>query len=152
MKFILQVFTGAWHAAHDSAEAIIRKIGDVSSRIPVDRVIIGWNTDPSVYREVGAFLRGSGIRMFLWLPVFSEVSGIAEPDEALDLFGRKIITPIRQEGEDFVFGCCSSRRNLQIAEGIYEKYFSGCGFDGVFLDKIRTQSFVSGVPGVLSCG
>ena len=40
----------------------------------------------------------------------------------------------------------------RIVRDIYERYFSACGFDGVFLDKIRGQSFVSGVSGVLSCG
>ena len=35
---------------------------------------------------------------------------------------------------------------------IYDGHFADCGFDGVFLDRIRTQSFVSGVSGVLSCG
>ena len=35
---------------------------------------------------------------------------------------------------------------------IYDRLFSDCGFDGVFLDRIRTQSFVGGVSGVLSCG
>ena len=35
---------------------------------------------------------------------------------------------------------------------MFEKQFSGCGFDGVFLDRIRSQSFEAGVSGVLSCG
>ena len=35
---------------------------------------------------------------------------------------------------------------------LYDSLFSDCGFDGVFLDRIRTQSFVSGVGGVLNCG
>ncbi len=152
MKYILQVFTGPWNGRHDRTDEIIRRIGEISSRVSVDKVIIGWNTDESVYRDVGAFLHASGMKMLLWLPVFSEVSGISEPDEALDVFGRPVITPIRQEGEDFVFGCPSSRRNIAIVRDIYEKFFAGCGFDGVFLDKIRSQSFVSGVPGVLSCG
>jgi hypothetical protein len=39
-----------------------------------------------------------------------------------------------------------------VAHAIYDDNFQDCGFDGVFLDRIRTQSFVSGVSGVLSCG
>ena len=152
MKYILQIFTGPWHAANAGAEEIVRKIEEISSRISVGQVIIGWNADPALYRKVGDFLRRRGIKMLLWLPVFSEVSGIAEPDASMDVFGNRIITPIRQEGEDFQFGCPSSRRNIQIVQDIYEKHFSGCGFDGVFLDKIRGQSFVAGVSGVLSCG
>ena len=152
MKYILQIFTGSWNEPHDRPEEMIRKIGEVSSRIPVDQVIIGWNTDPEVYREVGAFLHASAIRMLLWLPVFSETGKIREPDRAADLFGKPVVPPDRQEGEGFVFSCPSSRRNLQTVREIYQQVFSGCGFDGVFLDRIRSQSFLAGVSGVLSCG
>lgn len=152
MGYILQICTGAWSASNYATEDIIQRIGTISSRIPVDRVIIGWSTDASLYREVGSFLHGKGIQMILWLPCFSEISGIAQPDETLDVFGNKIVVPLAQPGEDFVFCCPSSAHNIQIVESLYEDYFSGCGFDGVFLDKIRGQSFVAGVPGVLSCG
>ena len=152
MKYILQIFTGSWHSAKPEAGDIVQKIGAICTRIPVDQVIIGWNTDPMLYKEVGSFLHRRGIGMLLWLPVFSEVSAVAQPDGAVDLFGQPVVPAIRQEGEDFLFGCPSSPRNLQIVKDVYETYFSGCGFDGVFLDKIRTQSFVAGVSGVLSCG
>ena len=152
MKYILQIFTGAWHAEKPEAGEIVQKIGAVSARIPVDQVIIGWNTDPNLYREIGSFLHRRGIKMLLWLPVFSEVSAVARPDGALDLFGQPVVPAVQQEGEDFLFGCPSSPRNLQIVKDVYETYFSACGFDGVFLDKIRSQSFVAGVSGVLSCG
>ena len=152
MKYILQIYTGSWHAVHDRTEDIIRRIGEISSRIPVSKVIIGWNTDPSIYKETGAFLRGKGIQMLLWLPVFSEVNREAETDGTLDIFGKKILPPATAEEEGFVFGCPSSGRNRRAVREMSEKYFSGCGFDGVFLDRIRSQSFLAGVSGVLSCG
>jgi len=152
MNYILQICTGAWDAPNYTAQTIIERIRVISSKIPVDRVIIGWSTDAGLYKEVGSFLHKQGIRMMLWLPCLSEISGIAQPDETRDVFGNEIITPLKQPGEDFVFCCPSSSRNIKIVESLYEQYFSDCGFDGVFLDKIRGQSFVSGVPGVLSCG
>ena len=152
MKYILQVFTGPWSAADEKAEAIIEKIGGIASRLPVDKVIIGWSANASLYKNVGAFLRGAGIKMLLWLPVFSEIKAVSQPDEARDIFGRPIAAPALQPGEDFDFACPSSSRNARIVMDIYERYFADCGFDGVFLDKIRTQSFLAGVPGVLSCG
>ena len=152
MKYILQIYTGSWHDSCDEPEDIIRKIAGIASRIPVDKVIIGWNTDASVYRKVGDYLHRNGISMVLWLPVFSETNKLSETDEAQDIFGNRIVTPVEQVGESFTFACPSSRRNLRIAEETYETYFSGCGFDGVFLDRVRSQSFVAGVPGVLSCG
>ena len=152
MKYILQVFSGPWNTAYWQPEEIIQKIKGIASRIPVEKVIIGWNTDPSVYRKTGAFLHESGIQMLLWLPVFAETGEIMEQDEAEDLFGKSIPLPAGNEGEGFRFGCFSSRKNVQIVKDIFEKYFSDCGFDGVFLDRIRSQSFASGVSGVLSCG
>ncbi len=118
----------------------------------MEKVIIGWNTNPSVYRKTGEFLHEAGIQMLIWLPVFAEVREIAEQDKALDIFGDSIPAPAGDEGANFRFGCFSSRNNVQIVEDIFDRYFSGCGFDGVFLDRIRSQSFVSGVSGVLSCG
>ena len=152
MKYILQVFSGPWNTAYYQPEEIIRTIRGIASRIPVEKVIIGWSTDPSVYGETGSFLHESGIEMLLWLPVFAEVGEMAEQDEALDLFGKSIPAPAGDEGAGFRFGCFSSGNNVQIVKDVFEKYFSGCGFDGVFLDRVRSQSFVSGVPGVLSCG
>ena len=152
MKYVLQIFTGSWNEAGGSPEEIIRKIREISSRIPVDKVIIGWSTDPALYREVGSFLHAHGIRMLLWLPVFSEAGRTAGADAALDLFGKPVPPPALQDGEGFIFSCPSSRRNRRIVTDLYETRFSGCGFDGVFLDRIRSQSFLSGVSGVLSCG
>lgn len=152
MKYILQIFAGTWHAAHDKPEDMIRKIEDVSSRIPVEKVIIGWNTDPSVYRKLGTYLHEKGIQMVLWLPVFTEISDVAETEPAVDLFGKPIVTPAEQEGKAFVFSCPSSQGNIQAVKDVYERYFAECGFDGVFLDRVRSQSFVTGVSGVLSCG
>ena len=143
MKYILQIFTGPWYAANHKPKEVIGKIGAIASRLTVDKVIIGWNTEASAYQEIGAFLHGLGIKMLLWLPVFSEISEVSEPDRAMDIFGKPVIPPIHQPGEDFLFGCPSSRRNVQIVKEIYERFFSGCGFDGVFLDKIRGQSFLN---------
>ena len=152
MKYILQVFSGSWNTGFYQTEEIIRTIREIASRIPVEKVIIGWNTDPSVYQKTGSFLHESGIQMLLWLPVFAEVGDLSEQDEAIDLFGEEISPPAGEEGENFRFGCFSSRKNVQIVKDVYEKYFSECGFDGVFLDRIRSQSFASGISGVLSCG
>ncbi len=152
MRYILQICTGAWNTPNYTTEAIIERIRAITSRITMDKVIIGWNIDKSLYREIGAFLHGQGVQMILWLPCFSEISGVAQPDETRDLFGKEIVVPLKQPGEDFVFCCPSSPRNIRIVESLYEEHFAGCGFDGVFLDKVRGQSFVAGVPGVLSCG
>ena len=87
MKFILQIDTGPWHAEHNPPEDIVRSVRKIASLIPVDKVIIGWNTDPSLYRMVGEYLHQAGIRMILWLPVFAGTGEVCRTDRALDLYG-----------------------------------------------------------------
>ena len=151
MKYILQVFTGFWHTPCIPAGDIIEKIGGIAAGTEIDQVIIGWSMEPSVYRKIGAFLHDNGIGMLLWLPVFSEVSKEARPDPAQDVFGKTLEALHTQEGDVFQFVCPSSGHNVQIVKDTYDKAFSDCGFDGVFLDRVRTQSFAAGVSGVLSC-
>lgn len=73
MRYTLQVFTGSWHDTHEQPEKTLGRIEEISRRIPVERVIVGWNTDPSLYRTLGHGLRRAGIQMLLWLPVFTEI-------------------------------------------------------------------------------
>ena len=151
MKYIGQIFTGGWNNLNYTAEEIIDRLEKVTAIIPLEKVIIGWNTNSEIYRTVGSWLHKHGIRMLLWMPVFSETGELKEADEALDLFGKKTGNLALQEGENFTFYCPSSERNIQNISDIYEEYFSDCGFDGVFLDKIRTQSAVAGRSGIMSC-
>lgn len=150
--YIVQVSLGGWHSPDYSASQIIARIDSVSRMIPVRKVIIGWSVDTSIYKEVGAFLHGKGIQMLLWLPVFAETEEVCENTPAVDLWGRVPANYDLAAGEGFRFNCPSSPENAAGVVGIYDKYFADCGFDGVFLDRIRTQSFVSGVGGVLNCG
>ena len=150
--YIVQVFTGGWHNRNYSTEQIIGRLDTVSNRIPVQKVIIGWNLDAEPYRQIGEFLHSKGIQMILWLPVFSETGEIAECSPALDLWGKAPVSYALQEGENFTFYCPGAESNVHSFLEIYEKHFSDCGFDGVFIDKIRSQSFVGGVSGILSCG
>ncbi len=150
--YIVQVSLGGWHSPDYSADQIVARIDSVSRMIPVQKVIIGWSIDEDIYQVVGAFLHNKGIQMLLWLPVFAETEEMCESEPAVDLWGRIPANYDLAAGEGFRFNCPSSPENAAHVVGIYDKYFADCGFDGVFLDRIRTQSFVSGVGGVLNCG
>ena len=152
MEYILQVFAGGWHTQNYTAEAVIERLTTVTEAIPVKAVLIGWNLNADLYRAVGEFLHSRHINMILWLPVFSETGELLEAHDALDVNEKPVGSLALQEGENFAFSCPVSPRNLHNVQQIYETYFENCGFDGVFLDKIRTQSFVGGISGVLSCG
>ena len=152
MRYIAQIFTGNYDAPQYTAQQIIRRLCEIEKMIRLDALIIGWYPDPALYKEVGACLREKGVDMFLWLPVFSETGEFVPMTRAVDLFGRPIETIAVQEGEAFSFCCPSSRENAAAVKRVYERHFADCGFTGVFLDRIRTHSFVGGVGGVLSCG
>ena len=152
MEYIAQICTGGWTQQNYTAEEIIARLEKITEMIPLKSVIIGWNTDRSLYEKTGKWLHEHGVDMLLWLPVFSETADLKEADEAVDLWNQSSGRVELSKGENFSFCCPSSGRNIQNTIDIYEEYFSGCGFDGVFLDKIRTQSFAGGVSGVLSCG
>ena len=150
--YIVQVSLGGWHSPDYTAEQIIGRIDSVSRMIPVRKVIIGWSLDKGIYREVGSFLHGRGIEMLLWLPVFAETEEMCVSAPAVDLWERIPDGYGLTEDEGFRFNCPSSPENAANILAIFDRHFADCGFDGVFLDRIRTQSFVSGVGGVLNCG
>ena len=151
-SYIVQVSLGGWHSPAYTASQIIARIDTVSSMIPVGKVIIGWSIEPEIYREVGDFLHSKGIGMLFWLPVFAETEEVCNNTPAVDLWGRVPANYDLTAGEGFSFNCPTDAGNAANVLAVYDKYFADCGFDGVFMDRIRTQSFVSGVGGVLGCG
>ena len=150
--YIVQVSLGGWNSPDYTASRIISRIDSVSALIPVRKVIIGWSLDKDIYREVGDYLHAKGIRMLLWLPVFAETEEVCDNVPAVDLWGEIPANYDLAAGEGFRFNCPSDPRNRENVVAIYDDHFRDCGFDGVFLDRIRTQSLVSGVGGVLNCG
>ncbi len=151
-SFIVQVSLGGWNSPDYSAEQIIDRLDAVIRRIPVKAVIIGWSTDKDIYWRVGRYLHGQKIDMFLWLPVFAETEDMCENSPALDIWGNVPANYDLTAGEGFRFNCPSDAECVAHILDIHDSCCSDCGLDGVFLDRIRTQSFVSGVSGVLSCG
>lgn len=151
-KYVVQICTGGWNNCNYSADQIISRLDKVTGMIPVEKVIIGWNLQADLYKNVGEYLHSKGIKMILWMPVFSEIGHLEEAEQSVDLWGVKTEPYNLQEGEDFTFYCPSSPKNVAAVKNIFDKHFAECGFDGVFLDKIRTASYVAGQSGVLSCG
>ena len=151
-EYIVQVSLGSWHGPDYTAEQIIGRIDTVSRLIPVTKVIIGWSIDEEIYHKVGSYLHSKGIKMLLWFPVFAETEEMCENSPAVDIWNNIPSNYDLAAGEGFRFNCPSDPQNAANVVNIYDEYFSNCGFDGIFLDRIRTQSFVSGVGGVLNCG
>ena len=150
--FVVQVSLGGWNEPDYTAEQIVSRLDSVCCLIPVEKVIIGWSVDKDIYRQVGEYLHAKGIKMLIWLPVFAETEEVCDNTPAVDLWGNVPANYDLAAGEGFRFNCPTDPQNAANVIAVYDRYFSDCGFDGAFLDRIRTQSFVSGVSGVLSCG
>jgi len=150
--FVVQVSLGGWNQPDYTADQIVSRIDSVCCLIPVEKVIIGWSLDKDIYRQVGEYLHAKGIQMLIWLPVFAETEEVCDNTPAVDLWGHVPANYDLAAGEGFRFNCPTDPQNAANVVAVYDRYFSDCGFDGAFLDRIRTQSFVSGVSGVLSCG
>ena len=150
--YIVQVSLGSWHSPDYTAQEIIGRIDSVGKLIPVEKVIIGWSVDKDIYNKVGAYLHSHNISMLLWMPVFAETEEVCPNTPAVDLWGRVPSNYDLAAGEGFRFNCPTTEQNLRNVVALYDSLFSHCGFDGVFLDRVRTQSFVAGVSGVLGCG
>ncbi len=150
--FVVQVSLGGWNQPDYTADQIVSRIDSVCCLIPVEKVIIGWSLDKDIYRQVGEYLHAKGIKMLIWLPVFAETEEVCDNTPAVDLWGHVPANYDLAAGEGFRFNCPTDPQNAANVVDVYDRYFSDCGFDGAFLDRIRTQSFVSGVSGVLSCG
>jgi len=150
--FIVQISLGDWHSPDYTAEQIISRLDTVSKLIPIEKVIIGWSDNKDIYRQVGEYLHGRNVKMLLWLPVFAETEGVCDNKPAVDLWGKEPRDYEKAAGNGFRFTCPTDPQNIANVIGVYDRMFSDCGFDGVFLDRIRTQSFVTGVSGVLGCG
>ena len=150
--YIVQVSLGGWDKPDYQLEKIVTRIGAVDDVIPVRKVIVGWTPDKEFYRQLGAYLRARRMEMYLWLPVFAETEDVCDNVPAVDLWNRIPDNYDLTEGEGFRFNCPSDPKNTENIVALYDSLFRDCGFDGVFMDRIRTQSFVGGVSGVLSCG
>ena len=150
--FVVQVSLGGWNEPDYTADQIVSRLDSVCCLIPVEKVIIGWSVDKDIYRQVGEYLHAKGIKMLIWLPVFAETEEVCDNSPAVDLWGNVPANYDLAAGEGFRFNCPTDPQNAANVVAVYDRYFSDCGFDGAFLDRIRTQSFVSGVSGVLSCG
>lgn len=119
MNIIVQAYTGAFNAPEKTpADILISRI--VNFMRNASALIIGWNHNTTAYRRLIKQLHAEGKQVYLWLPVFSELSG--------------------NQSEEFIF-VPPTLLNTDFIKNIYEKHFEDIDFDGVFLDRIRYGSY-----------
>lgn len=150
-KIVLQIFTGGFNSNYITFDRIEEKLNYVLNKIDVEKVIIGWSTNKELYFKTIELCRKYKIKVYLWLPVFSEIGLLKESELLVDKNLNSIKNYSLSEDENFEFYCPNNEVNIQNVFDVYEEYFSDLNFDGIFIDKIRYASFANGLNGVLSC-
>ena len=149
MQVMIQIFSGNFLEKAVPYELVEKKLIFCLSRMPVNKVIMGWSPDKELYQRTAEFLAKRNVDFYLWFPVFSETGALEDLSPLADIKGRTLEC---RKGEEFSF-CCPNSKNVEKIIGIFEREFSSVYFDGVFLDRIRYPSFANshGSAGVLSC-
>jgi len=151
MKKYLQVFSGGFSNLEVDIDKLKEKLLKIMAIKKIDVIIIGWNENRELYRELKDFLKSYGTKLYFWFPVFSELSHYKEFNKVLDYTGKKIENFSFQEGENFEFYCPNAIKNIENVKNIFDEKFSDYEIDGVFLDKIRYPAFSNGGKAVFSC-
>jgi hypothetical protein len=146
----LQLFTGGGdYSARLDIPEILRKLGRVLDTGRLDRLIVGWAPAADI-SWLRAALRGSGVKLFLWLPCFSELETLGDFPPLIGADAKPAdIRFERGNGERFRFACPAASPEHVIKA--YGKHYADAGYDGVFLDRIRYPSFIGGFSSVLGC-
>ena len=147
----IQLFSGGFLGNSIPYEIVEQKLIFILSKLPVDKVIMGWSGDKFLYEKTAKFLEKRNIEFYLWFPVFSETGALKNLNPLLDYQGRKLVSEKVHGEENFAFCCPTDTQNIEMILKIFEQEFASIPFTGVFLDKIRYPSFAQSRRGVFSC-
>jgi len=151
MDLNVQLFTGGCkEPVEPDVRQILKKLRRISEKVNIKSGLIGWNIDMDI-SEIIKYLRDIGAEVYQWLPVFSELDGMADFAPIVGRNGIPKITYDRGNGETFNFCCPANPENVDKVINIYDKHYRNSAFDGVFIDKIRFPSFIGGQDTVFSC-
>ena len=84
MKKYLQVFSGGFSNLEVDIEKLKEKLLKIMKIKKIDGIIIGWNENKELYRELKDFLRPYKTKLYFWFPVFSELSYYKKFNKVLD--------------------------------------------------------------------
>ena len=152
MELSVQLFTGSAITPEQiDISKIIDKLNNIYKRTNISGAYIGWNKDIDISSIID-LLKKQGTDIYFWLPVFSELSLLADFKPLIGIDGKIIETLYNTDNEElFTFCCPANPINVEIAIGVFEKYYDKDIYNGIFLDKIRFPSFIGGLSTVTSC-
>lgn len=150
-SYTLQLHTGSFTHKLHNFEEIKAKTERILAPIHVKDVIIGWNTDKELNRQLITYFHNKGIRTLLWLPALAEGEQLRNMTSITNVHGAHSEGVVVNADETFQFACPCNLKNAHHLISIYEEYFADIPFDGIFLDKIRFPSFANGYEEGFGC-
>ncbi|MBO4888507.1 MAG: hypothetical protein J5589_09385 [Firmicutes bacterium] len=160
MKYWFQIHTGNVYQdcsrADDQLKNMIRIMEEFRKTDQLAGVLAGWGVSLDVYGILSEKLREWNVPFVFKTAVFSEI------EEACKFaYGKELeyepmfdvrLEPARpyhlNEQENFLFRCPSSPINRKISEDFALAFLDKIPFDGVFLDRVRYNSLISGISGI----
>ena len=139
MQYVFQCFTG------DLSEKSLADAGSLLAALrpfheagKLKAVMAGWSLDLDFYRQMKETLSAWGVPFYLKMAVFSEWNGYEGFEETVSAAGGGASSHVLSSEETFEFRCPTSAHNREEILSLYDRHFAPIGFDGVFLDRIRS--------------
>ncbi|MCI6152188.1 MAG: hypothetical protein MR673_03565 [Fusobacterium perfoetens] len=151
MRRYLQIFSGGFAKQEVKIEELKSKLEKILKLIKIDGLIIGWYENKEFYNILKNFLETYGVKLYFWLPLFSELSYFGKFSEVRDYKGNEIEKFSFQEGENFEFYCPNNMENIENIKRIFDEKISKYNVDGIFIDKIRYPAFSNGNDAIFTC-
>jgi len=136
-----------------------KKLKKTKEILDLDALIVWSDVDKKYFDLVKDICAEFEIKTYLWYPVLSDTPGIKiEQEQAVKTFnglrGHGKLGCWEKMGkgkEDFLFLCPNDEENINKIFHRYEIKIKECGFDGIFLDRIRFPSPSNGFEALFSC-
>lgn len=149
MNKYIQIYLGGAEGRGITPQDIQRKTERCMNKI--DGIIAGWSRETEIYTWLREYTKARNKNLYLWFPVLAEFDGIKDFVQIRDIENRKFEGTAFDGDERFSFYCPSDETTFENIKEIYAAYFKQIGFDGIFLDRIRFPSFVSGRDALFTC-
>jgi len=133
---------------------VINTFAKVKNKIKLDGVLVGFSTDPILYDESIKIIHELGAKAYLWYGVFADIGeDIKIPQDAYMVNFRGDINPSwgKIQSENFQFVCPNHQFIDDVVVPNTLQLVDKHGFDGIFLDRIRYPSFITGIDNQFCC-
>ncbi|MBQ7058958.1 MAG: hypothetical protein IJM83_06620 [Firmicutes bacterium] len=160
LTYWFQIHTGNVYQdcsqADDQLKNMIRIMEEFRQTDQLSGVLAGWGVSPDVYAILSEKLREWKVPFIFKTAVFSEIEEAGkfvcgkqlEYEPMFDVRLEPAKPYHLNEQENFLFRCPSSMLNRKISEDFALAFLEQIPFDGVFLDRVRYNSLISGISGI----